>query len=395
MIPSLSQIDADFSGKGLMQSGEEAEKGLQPWENEEDEEQGVNVNLLVEPKKRMDWEISYEEFVAGIGASSRTRFPSSPAKMAEEPDFFETWDGGELPAEDVATIMEAVRNSSVPWCQDLWDASSLPDSEVSLESGSPEEEQEGELENGGVDADDRHYSEEQEWEPENGGIDVDDWDYSEEIHLEAQRRWTEARHARREARQAEALRKANGSEGQSQVQGGPAAQESPKAATVDKSGAMTQRNEQALEHHTTPPRPPSDRSTSGWAPTANDLAGGRQGVNAQPATSPHENTSRRRGRLAIPGWVPTSPELAGALGDLRSVPIAGAPTVPRFELPKFQLRKIALTNPISTTPTTTPPAFNLPRVQLRPVFGTAEGRVNSGSGRVASSVSYPFCLAVP
>ena len=360
-----------------MQSGEEAERGLQPWEEEdEDEEQGVNItNLPVEPKAHhINWEISYEEFIAGIGASSRHRFPSSPTKMArEEPDFFETWDGGELPEEDIAAIVEAVRSSSVPWCQDLWDASSLPDSEeeVSFEGESPVEEQVG--------------------EPENGEVDMEDWDNTEEDHLAAQRRWTEARHARRRAREAEASKKANSMGGQSQAQGGPTAQRGPKAAMVD-------------TH-------PLDHYTSSWAPTTNDLAGGRHKLKAQPAisTSPNGITThrpRRHGRPAVPGLVPTSPELAGALGDLRSVPITQGPTVPRFELPKVQLRKIALTGAVSTTPTTTPPAFNLPRVQLRPVFGRAEGRVlNMGtgsseapafSGRVVSSVrlSIPVMIVV-
>ena len=384
IIPSMSQMDADFCGEGLIQSGEGAEDGLQPWEKK-DEEQGTNVNFLAEPKAQtLDWEISYEEFIAGIGASSCNRFPSLPTRMAdsEGPDFFETWDKGELPEEDIAMIVEAVGSSPVPWCQDLWDASSLPDSEVSLGSGS---------------------SEEQEEEPENGGVDPEDWGCSEEDHLAAQRHWTEARHARRQAREAEALKKANSSGMQPQVQGSPAAQASPKleAARVGESRAITQPNEQVLEHHTTSPRPPN-RSTSGWTPTTNDLAGGRRKLNVQPAisTSPNENTThrpRRHGRPAIPGLVLTSPELAGALGDLRSTPIAEGPTVPRFELPKVQLRKIALTNPISTTPTTTPPAFNLPRVQLRPVFGRAEGRVNEArgsSGGVASSVRYSFCLTV-
>jgi hypothetical protein len=367
IIPSLSQIEADFSGKGLMQSGEEAEKGLRPWEDDDDDgEHGVK--LLAELMAQIDWEISHEKFIVGIGASScSNRRSSSPIKMAEEPDFLETWDMEKLSAEDMATIAEAVRSSSVACCRDLWasDASSLPDSEV----GSPEEEQEGELEIGGV------------------GSDTEDWDYSEKDHLVAQRRWTKARHARRLAREAEALKKGNSSGRQSQAQGGP---------RVEGSRAITQPNEQALEPHTGPLRHPGNRPTSSWAPTASDLAGGRRQLKGQPAisTSPNENTTHRphhHGRPAIFGMVPTSPELAGALGDLRSVPIANGPSIPRFELPKVQLRKI--TPPGSTTPTTTPPAFNLPRVQLRPVFGRAEGRVNTGT--TGSAVRHPFfCLAV-
>jgi len=51
-MPSLSQMEADFSGKGLMLSGEEAERALQPW----DEENGSTELLEAKAKEKVESE---------------------------------------------------------------------------------------------------------------------------------------------------------------------------------------------------------------------------------------------------------------------------------------------------------------------------------------------------